>query len=189
MKNKLAQAHEELARWQSPADFIALFEKWNSEVPNKIFHGAPGGFLREAWVLAEYVKQVAVDRVKLSDTEERWPDGYVEVDGETKSVEITEVMEPWRRRGDELKNPGPAIQMDPVENWAARAEAIPGALKKIIKRKAKKRYGSPATLLVYLNIPTHGIRQKETKKIIAEIKAEHALAFEQIVVLWNYRLY
>jgi hypothetical protein len=65
----------------------------------------------------------------------------------------------------------------------------PAALKARVEGKAKKRYGSRATLLVYLNISEYGIRQKETEKIIAEIKAEHAPDFEQIIVLWKDRLY
>jgi hypothetical protein len=189
MKNELAQAHRALARWQSPADFIALVEKWESQTPKDVFLGSSGGFLREAWVLAEYVKRVEVDRVRLSPPDERWPDGYIETGRVAKSVEITEVMEPTRRRGDELKNPGPEMQMDPVENWVARAEAIPVALNDRIEAKAKKRYGSRAMLLVYLNISEYGIRQEETQLIIAEVKAQHTSTFESIVVLWKERLY
>ena len=125
MQNELHQAHASLARWQSPAEFIELVEKWEAQTPSKVFLGGPGGFLREAWVLAKFVEQFAVERVRLADPSEQWPDGYIEIRGATKSVEITEVMELTRRRGDELKNPGPAMQMDPVENWVARAEAIP----------------------------------------------------------------
>ena len=95
------------------------------------------------WVLTEYVKQVQIHRVRLSNPSEQWPDGYFDVGGAVKSVEITKVLEPARRRGDELKNPGLTIRMDPVENWRARAEAIPAALKDRIEGKAKKRYGSP----------------------------------------------
>lgn len=173
----------EFARWHSPVAFVEVVEKWDSKTPKEVFLGGPGGSLREAWVLAEFVKLTEVDRVRLSDPDELWPDGYVEIGGEIKSIEITEVMELTRRRGDELKNPGPAVQMDPGENWVARAEAIPAALRAAVERKVKNRYGSSATLLVYLNISEWGIRQKETEQIIAEVKAEHASSFEQIVVL------
>ena len=53
----------------------------------------------------------------------------------------------------------------------------------------QKRYGSPAMLLVYLNISEYGIRQKETEQIIAKVKAQHTSTFEQIVVLWKEKLY
>ena len=42
---------------------------------------------------------------------------------------------------------------------------------------------------MYLNISEWGIRQKETEKVIAEVKAEHAATFERIIVLWKDKLY
>ena len=98
-------------------------------------------------------------------------------------------MELNRRRGDELKVEDPPVRLDPVEAWVARAEQIPVSLRTSVERKAKKRYGSFATLLVYLNISEWGIRQKETEKVIAEVKAEHAATFERIIVLWKDKLY
>jgi hypothetical protein len=75
-----------------------------------------------------------------------WPDGYVEIDGLIKSVEVTEVMEPGRQPNNE-----PAFtRFDTVDDCLVRAERIADALDKGIERKAKKRYGSPVTLLVYL---------------------------------------
>lgn len=46
-------------------------------------------------------------------------------------------------------------------------------------------------MLVYLNISIGFLRpdEHETDKLIAEIKAQHASAFEQIVVLWREKLY
>jgi hypothetical protein len=189
MPKELHEAHAALARWQSPAEFIECVEKWEAQTPSKVFLGRAGGFLREAWVLAKFIRQIAVERVRLADPSEQWPDGYLEIGAATKSLEITEVMEPARRRGDEIKNLGPEIQMDPVQNWVARAEAIPAALNAAIERKAQRRYGSPAMLLVYLNISEYGIRQMQTEQIIAEAKARHAPMFEQIVVLWKEKLY
>ena len=63
------------------------------------------------------------------------------------------------------------------------------ALRAAVERKVKKRYGSSATLLVYLNISEWGIRQNETERIIAEVQVEHASSFERLVVLWKHRLY
>jgi hypothetical protein len=40
-------------------------------------------------------------------------------------------------------------------------------------------------LVVYLNIPSGGIKQAETEATIAEIKARHASAFFAIHVLWS----
>lgn len=98
-------------------------------------------------------------------------------------------MELDRRRGDELKIEDPPIELDPVEAWVARAEQIPIALRASIERKVKKHYSERATLLVYLNIHEWDIRQQETEGAVADLKAEYAGAFEQIIVLWKYKLY
>ena len=135
MEDKLAQAHEQLSRWQSPADFISLVDEW----PPDIVVQPANSFLREAWVLAEFVKLTQVNRVRLSDPDECWPDGYIDIDGTTKAVEITEAMELNRRRGDELKVEDPPMRLDPVDAWVARAEQIPVSLQTSVERKAKKR--------------------------------------------------
>ncbi len=172
-----------LAKWHSPSEFVALVDEWPSCVVVRT------RFLQEAWILAEFARQVEVERLRLSG--EEWPDAYIEIDGLTKSVEITEVMDPGRRRDDELKEEGTWIRLDPVKDWVTRAEAIPGALKTRLERKAKKRYSTPTLLLVYLNISIGFLRpdEHETDKLIAEIKAQRTSAFEQIVVLWREKLY
>jgi hypothetical protein len=185
MEDKLAQAHKQLSQWHSPADFIALVEEWS---PDSVVQPR-NSFLREAWVLAEFVKLTQANRVRLSDPDENWPDGYFDIDGTTKAVEITEAMELNRRRGDELKVEDPPPRLDTVDDWVARAEQIPISLRASVERKAKKRYGSSATLLVYLNIHEWDIRQHEIEKVIVGVKVEHAAEFEQIIVLWKYKLY
>jgi hypothetical protein len=175
----------DFAKWQVPSEFIARVDEWPSHLVVKT------RFLQEAWILAEFAKRLEVERLRLSDPAERWPDAYVQIDGTVKSVEITGVMEPSRRRDDELKQEGTWIRLDPVEDWVARAEAIRGALSARLKQKAAKRYASPTMLLVYLNISIGFLRpdEHETEKLIAEVKAQHISAFEQIVVLWREELY
>lgn len=182
--HKLHLARKSLATWQAPSEFMRSIDEWH---PYDVVRTR---FLQEAWVLAKFAKMAQIERLRLSDPDEQWPDAYVDIGGTTKFVEITEVLEPDRRRDDELKDEdAPDVWLDPVENWVARANAIPGALRTRLERKAQKRYGSPVVLLVYLNISEWGIRQTETEQIIADLKAEHASAFEQIIVLWKDKLY
>lgn len=181
---ELVLAHAAFARWQGPSEFVALVDEWPSYVVVRT------RFLQEALVLAEFAKQIEVKRLRLSDPAEQWPDAYIEIEGATKFVEITEVIDPKRRRDDELRDKkAPTAWLDPMGNFVVRAEAIPGALRTRLEQKAKKRYGSPPMLLIYLDIKTLGVRQKETEQVIAQLKAEYASAFEQIVVLWRERLY
>ena len=61
---------------------------------------------------------------------------------------------------------------DPVEDWIARADAIPEALETAIRKKVAKRYGSGVWLVVYLNLGEYGIRQQQTELVIAHDEAE-----------------
>jgi hypothetical protein len=54
-----------------------------------------------------------------------------------------------------------------------------------VSGKVAKRYGSPPSLLVYLNINDYGIRQTETEAAIAEVKRRYSNAFSSIYVLWK----
>jgi hypothetical protein len=144
-------------------------------------------FLHDAYVLAEFVGLVLVDRVRLAGAPERWPDGYVEIGGKIHYVEVTSTHG-GRKLGDEYRGVK-TVKMDPVENWVARAESIPHYLEEAISTKSKKNYGSPCWLIVYLNISEWGIRQAETERTIEAAKARFAGSFEAISVLWKEKLY
>ena len=138
--------------------------------------------------MSEFAARTSFDQVRLATPAEQWPDGYARVGNDVQNIEITEVIEPGRRRGDEYKTNETDISDDPVEDWVVRAEAIPDALEKAIIAKVEKKYGSSATLLVYLNMDEYGIRQSQIEGSIAAIKARHASAFDKVIVLWKERL-
>jgi hypothetical protein len=88
--------------------------------------------------------------------------------GQVCNIEVTSTHG-GQLLGKEYKEiSGPTL--DPVENWIERANSIPNIW---MTRSAgsKKKYASPCWLVVYLNISEYGIRQSETKQIIAETKA------------------
>jgi Arm DNA-binding domain len=118
---------------------------------------------------------------------ERWPDGFVKLDGQTHNVEVTSTHG-GRKLGQEYRKvSGPT--KDPVENWIARGDSIPKYLDEVIGAKKKKNYASPCWLVVYLNISKYGIRQAETEQVIAATKARYAEGFVAISVLWKGKLY
>jgi hypothetical protein len=80
------------------------------------------------------------------------------------------------------------VELDPVENWIERAEAIPAALEKAITAKLAKQYDGKMWLVVYLNINEFGIRQDETELNIAAIKQRHVGSFGALFVLWKDKL-
>lgn len=173
----------ELARWQSPAKFQECVASFMSPIPSKeLFNSPKLSFVLDAWVLAEFAVLKKVERVRLADKHEQWPDGYID---ENRKIEVTSVMEPGRRLGDEYRTAGGVVEDDPGEDWHKRVDTIPVALNAGLARKAAKRYGSKADLLVYLNIGEFGIRQKEIESVIAATKMKYLETFDRIHVLWK----
>jgi hypothetical protein len=141
----------------------------------------------DAISLKEFAILMPVDRVRLCKPPEDH-DGQVEINGQVIDVQITathggrEVAKEHRRNA----RPLPHIDDDKLR---ARVTAILDALECAIEKKIAKKYSDASMLVVYLNIPSHGIKQAETKAAIAEIKARHASAFFAIHVLWAGKLF
>jgi hypothetical protein len=138
-------------------------------------------------VLAEFTKFRPTQKIRLTAEKERWPDGQMGAEQTPIDIEVTEVLEEGRRRGEEYRNEGQP-QDGNAEEWRKRALAIPGQLEEAIKRKRQKGYGTKCKLLIYLNISNYGVLQKETEAAIAAIKAKYANDFQEISVLWQEKL-
>jgi hypothetical protein len=188
--DELKDARADLARWRTPSDFWLAVHRLHKRCRSWEFRGPDRKFLLDAWTLAELVRHKPVDQVRLADPSEQWPDGYVQIGGKIENVEVTAAHLPGRRMWDEYK-PGEkfVVEEDPVEDWVARAEAIPAALDGAISNKKKKRHGNKMWLVVYLNISEWGIRQAETELAIAQIKSLYADSFDQLFVLWKEKLF
>jgi hypothetical protein len=187
--DELKSARADLARWRSPADFRLAVHRLHKRCRPWEFRGPERKFLLDAWTLAEFVRHKSVDQVRLADPSEQWPDGYVKIGDSVEKVEVTIALLPGRRMWDEYRPDAKMIiEHDPVEDWVARAAAIPAALEKAIADKKKKRYGSKMWLVVYLNMNEYGIRQAEIERAIAEIKQRYAGSFEQLFVIWKDKL-
>jgi hypothetical protein len=67
----------------------------------------------------------------------------------------------------------------------------PEQLDQAIKRKASKHYGESAILLVYLNISSGQLHPNEhdVEFVINQAKVRYASHFEEIIVLWEGKLY
>jgi hypothetical protein len=164
-RDELARARAMLSVWQSSSSFIEAATHLHSRTTSTVFFNRPElAFLRDAWVIAKFLKWRPHKRARLSSREEAWPDGLFESACGVVNIEVTEAFEPGRRRGEQFKPEAPRVRHDPVEDWVRRAEQIPAALEKAITDKAAKRYSSPFTLLVYLNINEWGIRRARPSK-------------------------
>jgi hypothetical protein len=183
-------ALEVLTIWQRPGKFRTNVERLVSRCSSRDFFNDPKlKFLHDAWTLSELVRHKRVAEVRLAPQDDRWPDGYVRTrNGRVVNVEVTIALMPGRKMGEEYKFER-EIELDPVENWNARADAIPDALETAIKKKVAKQYSSRGWLVVYLNLSEYGIRQRETEQIIHEEKCRHRDAFDQVLVLWKDKLF
>lgn len=129
-----------LERWQTPAEFIAKVEELAAPTKSdKLFNRAEASFLLDAMVLAEFVKFRPTEQVHLVGQSAQWPDGQTGSPKAPVNIEITEVLEEGRRRGDEYRE-GKETEKETAEDWRARALAIPGQLEKAIERKIAKGY-------------------------------------------------
>jgi hypothetical protein len=159
----LQSAREDLAQWRAPDDFRRVVDLLHKRCRSHEFKDPRRQFLLDTWTLAKFVRHKPVDQVRLAGRSEQWPDGYVCVGNVVENVEATIALMPGRKMWEEYQ-PGAKCELDPVENWQVRADAIPGALEKAITDKIAKRYGSRLWLVVYLNLNDYGIRQSETEQ-------------------------
>src|SRR6266446_73136 len=79
-----------LAVWQAPRDFIAATKALSDRCNSEDWFNRPHlKFLHDAYVLAQFVGLMPVERVRLASASEQWPDGYVKLSGKTHNVEVT----------------------------------------------------------------------------------------------------
>jgi hypothetical protein len=183
----LAKARSELSASQAPDVFVLKVASAAVLLVSALLSGKPkANFLLDAIVLAEFAKLRPTTKVRLSTEQENWPDGFV---GDPEiEVEITEVLQPGRRRGDEYRKATPRSNWGPNDPLAI-AEKIPAALDEGIKKKVDKNYAGNPILLVYLNMNEFGLLQMQTEDAITSAKAKYAQHFQEICVIWRRRLY
>jgi hypothetical protein len=151
---EMTAAREALAEWQTPEEFLAKVSSFDLLVESStLFNKTSVGFLRDALAIAEFTKHRAMNSVRLVDQKERSHDGQFRHSGQTVDIEVTEVMEHGRRRGDEYRFCG-ATNVTARDFDPNLGKTISTELSKAIKRKAGKNYATKPLLLVYLNIST-----------------------------------
>jgi hypothetical protein len=187
-QEELVAGRTALERWQTPAAFIAKVEELGERVKSdKLFNLTTVKFLLDAMVLAEFVMFRPTENVRLVEQKERWPDGQTGTPQNPIDIEITEVLEDGRRRGDEYRN-HQQPRDGTAEDWRKRALAIPEQLEKAIKRKISKGYARKCVLVIYLNMGNYGLLQKEVEAAIGKIKAKYADDFHEVCILWQGKL-
>jgi hypothetical protein len=181
--DELSVAHEALTCWQTPQEFVAKVEAFAPLVSSStLFNKSNAGFLLDAIPIAEFTKRRTVQLVRMVKQAERRNDGQIQNAGETIDIEVTEILDPGRKRGDEYRCEAEqgVRHFDPY-----LGETIANQLAKGVKKKADKQYTTTPLLLVYLNILGGGRLGGEVEFAIERLRAEYANAFREICVLWG----
>ena len=123
-KIELDAAQQLLIQWQSPDDFSdAALAMCKRCLSGDYFNQPKLKFLHDAYVLAKFARLGGADSVRLAAPSDQWPDGFINLRGETYKIEITSTHG-GRKLGQEYRQvKGPTL--DPVENWIERANSIP----------------------------------------------------------------
>ena len=185
---QLTAYREILTVWHYAHHFTGIVEALGRRIPTSKLWGNRYKFAREAMTLAEFVKlSTNITDARLGNDP---PDGWVRLTtGEELAVEVTEVLEFGRKRGDEYReNQMAAVDHVTDEELDARIQSIEPQLEKAIESKVGK-YESNPTLLIYLNIVDHERAEKEVEAAIDRQKAEHKGSFADIHVIWKAKLY
>ena len=179
----LASHFNWMTQWRTPGEMNEYVDElMNSAGSKTLFNKAGTTFILEAWIAGHFAEVVGANTVRLID--DQWPDLEVELDDQLIRFEAIEADLPDRRRGDEYKL-APQTSEDPVEDWIARAEAVPGALQTAVRKKQAKHYGKHENLLIYLNISEYGIRHNEIIAAFPDATRDAREIFKSVWILWG----
>jgi hypothetical protein len=177
-------AKEKLFKWQKPKSMARLVDELMNEVGSEhLFNQGGLGFLRDAWIAAEFAKARSAEFVSLID--DVWPDFRLRIGRTEELFEAVEADDPSRRRGEEYRNLSGELEDDPVEDWIARAEQAPDWIRRACRKKLDKHYGSKPNLVVYLNMTEYGIRHKEVEACFPLATSIVKNCFQEVWILWN----
>ena len=158
-----------------------------------VFNDTQKKWILDAELAAQFAVATHARRVRLVPQPLERPDFEMLLrNGQLMRVEATEAMMEGRRRGDEYraaKAAGYPISHDPGECWGTRRAAIAERVKCVAAKKAAKDYPPGTSLLIYVNITTHGRWRAEIENEIVESTRIARERFLSIWVLWDRRFY
>jgi hypothetical protein len=156
-------------------------------VPSEKLWGNPYKFLREALTLAKYCKHSKPIAVRIGEDP---PDAWVRFElDKDEAIEITEVQEPDRRRGDEYRKFGFGLATHvPDEQLATREASLLAQLSLRVEAKAQAKYDSIPRLLIYLNHPHPEDSEPKIKEVVAGLRRKHSNQLRDIHVVTDRKM-
>lgn len=134
---------------------------------------------QEMWCAAHFARaynqHVAPCTVLISAKDEQTDaDFFLDIGGKPHPFQVTESMEPGRRRGDEYRGGG--TEKSQTENWSKGTEQGSVWVRSAIERKLKKKYAGNAdlNLLVYLNFAAYEQQYEDMRSECAQVAPQFA---------------
>ena len=183
-------SRKEKAKWKtvfqkfmSPRDCLSMVTELREQIGSN-FHVQSGlEFVREAWILGMYGSKIGADEVRIYP--ESNYDGEV-MSGENRSrVEVTEIMDANRRRGEEYRQRNDSLEEIDEETAQAELRVFPGHFRRCISNKVGKNYPEGVGLLIYLNTILSLFHKSEIRQIIEREVKPALRKFGFVDVLWG----
>jgi hypothetical protein len=155
----------------TPDELLSKYRSIRDEITTEEFFRSPKHKkTQEMWCAAHFARaynqHVAPCTVLISDEDEQTDaDFFLETGGKSYPFQVTELMEPGRRRGDEYRAGGSEKTQD--EDWSEGTEHGPVWVRSAIERKLKKKYAGTLdlNLLLYLNFAAYEQQYEDTQRV------------------------
>lgn len=182
-RKEKAQWKTVFQRFMSPRDCLSMVSDLREKIGSN-FHVQSGlEFVREAWILGMYGSEIGADQVRIYP--ESNYDGEVMSGEDRIRVEITEIMDANRRRGDEYRQGNGGFEEIDEETSEAELLAFPRHFRQCVSNKVGKDYPEGVGLLIYLNTILSLFHKSEIRHIV-EREVKPALdKFRFVDVLWG----
>ncbi|MGB5722971.1 MAG: hypothetical protein WBM39_01045 [Parasphingorhabdus sp.] len=194
-KDEKREWHNSMSTWQKPSELCDLVDRCLKHFGStRVFKESGFTFWTDAWIAAHYARLLDAELVKLC-LPEPFPDFVLKVGSFERRFEATEVLDPKRRRGDEvvqnaqrIADGGSPVQPDPEENWMTIEQTIFG-LKTASEKKAIKSYSQDSGLVIYLNWSDLFCEKDEILSIMQAATEASGKSYVSLDVLWHGQVY
>ena len=150
-KDELAECKTSLSKWLLPAEFDALRDQYYTRTDKDLFIQPGLEFLREAYSASKLAAALKPEKIRLC-TEKDYPDFEFLTGDKVDLFEMTEVLDPERRRSDEYKYPDKQPQgIVPIPERLFESSEIISSLQKACLKKSAKEYEGAINLVICLH--------------------------------------
>jgi len=186
MDTELGNAVEraDFISWDTPENFFGRADGARLVAGKQFFLDRKLRHLQEAWTLGKLGRLIGADLVKLADVDPA--DGFMQYVRMTIPVEVTELLDEYRRRTDEFK-PGESANLrvrhvSEAEIERAADKNVEWLEARIGAKVAKdERYPPNTVLVVYHNA---GLWNFEPEQIPADLRKAAGISASGTVLVW-----